>query len=287
VNASELKSLLIPMAPRSTRRLVAKSSLKAWQYLDLARQAFRLAHRQLADAIGITPESLDSSATFGARLSAVAKSGRLDAESHHPRLRQIRELVAASGSGATRLTDYGRLRKEKSVPEPDTTHAYIELGDINQHLGLIVEARISRGSDLPTRARRRVDAGTVVASSVAGSLAKVAQVPTDLDGAYASTGFFAWDAANGTRPELLLALLTSQVVQDQMTGLSSGTILQAVSADSIGQVVVPILEPAVQDSIAEKITATRTNYDLATRSFQKATGAIDEYVDALNASLAS
>jgi type I restriction enzyme S subunit len=64
---------------------------------------------------------------------------------------------------------------------------YIDIGGIDSQR--IVETKRLRGEKAPSRARQIVKAGDVVLSTVRTYLKKTAVVPTELDGAIASTGF--------------------------------------------------------------------------------------------------
>ncbi len=66
---------------------------------------------------------------------------------------------------------------------------YIDLSAVDQHSKRIVEARKVLGSDAPSRARQIVATDDVLVSTVRPNLNGVAQVPCELDGATASTGF--------------------------------------------------------------------------------------------------
>jgi type I restriction enzyme, S subunit len=71
--------------------------------------------------------------------------------------------------------------------QPESRFTYIDIGGIDQHR--IAETKAYVGSEAPSRARQLVRAGDTVLSTVRTYLKKTALVPTDLDGATASTGF--------------------------------------------------------------------------------------------------
>lgn len=73
--------------------------------------------------------------------------------------------------------------------EPDGTFKYIDLSAVDQDAKQILGARIVLCSEAPSRARQLVAKGDVLVSTVRPNLNGVAQVPEELDGATASTGF--------------------------------------------------------------------------------------------------
>lgn len=71
----------------------------------------------------------------------------------------------------------------------DEAFNYIDLSAVDQDLKTITGAREVSCADAPSRARQIVRAGDVLVSTVRPNLNGVALVPTELDGATASTGF--------------------------------------------------------------------------------------------------
>jgi type I restriction enzyme S subunit len=71
----------------------------------------------------------------------------------------------------------------------DETFNYVDLSAVDQDLKTITGARAVHCADAPSRARQIVRVGDVLVSTVRPNLNGVALVPTELDGATASTGF--------------------------------------------------------------------------------------------------
>lgn len=72
---------------------------------------------------------------------------------------------------------------------PDDTFSYIDIESIDRENKMIAGASVITGCDAPSRARQLVKAGDVLVSTVRPNLNAVAQVPDELNGATASTGF--------------------------------------------------------------------------------------------------
>jgi type I restriction enzyme S subunit len=75
------------------------------------------------------------------------------------------------------------------VQAPDEDITYIDLSSVENEHKAIVDSRSVRGEEAPSRARQIVKSGDIIVSTVRPNLNGVAQVPEELDGATASTGF--------------------------------------------------------------------------------------------------
>ncbi len=73
--------------------------------------------------------------------------------------------------------------------DPDGIFTYIDLSAVDQNDKIIVGAREIQCVEAPSRARQVVRAGDILVSTVRPNLNAVARVPSELDGATASTGF--------------------------------------------------------------------------------------------------
>lgn len=71
----------------------------------------------------------------------------------------------------------------------DSDFAYVDIGAIDQDRKAIGGIDLVAGANAPSRARQVVASGDVLVSTVRPNLNAVAEVPPDLDGAIASTGF--------------------------------------------------------------------------------------------------
>ncbi len=92
------------------------------------------------------------------------------------------------------LSEIGALVEQVStwVPErddPDGAFMYIDLSAVDQDAKVVSGARELACAEAPSRARQLVRAGDVLVSTVRPNLNGVARVPSEFDGATASTGF--------------------------------------------------------------------------------------------------
>jgi type I restriction enzyme S subunit len=92
-------------------------------------------------------------------------------------LRAVGEVVETVSSWAPERDD------------PDGVFTYVDLSAVDQDAKVVSGARELPCSEAPSRARQLIRAGDVLVSTVRPNLNGVAHVPTELDGATASTGF--------------------------------------------------------------------------------------------------
>jgi hypothetical protein len=188
--------------------------------------------------------------TFVRRYSEAAHSRRIDAEHFQPKFLELRERIRNYPAGFCPIKHIAINSQETIDPAamPEREFQYIELANINQTIGVIEGSNQIRGKEAPSRARMVLRSGDVIASSVQGSLDKVALVSDEYHGAVGSTGFFVLrprTVQNG----YLLALTKSLVVREQMLCEATGTILSAVSANALGNIIVPDVPPEKREEI--------------------------------------
>ena len=123
---------------------------------------------------------------------------------------------------------------------PDKIFSYVELADIDSSIGIIYGSNEIKGEEAPSRARRILRKNDVIASSVEGSLEKVALVDEEYEGSLASTRFFQFRSIK-IFPEVLLVLSKSMVLQTQLKKECTGTILTAVPNEALKRILIPII----------------------------------------------
>src|SRR4051812_29619614 len=72
---------------------------------------------------------------------------------------------------------------------PEQQFQYVDIGSIDNDRNVIAKPKLVLGRDAPSRARRRIEPGDVLFSTVRTYLRNVAIVPESLDSQLASTGF--------------------------------------------------------------------------------------------------
>lgn len=83
------------------------------------------------------------------------------------------------------ITQYSTVDPTKY---PDTPFTYVDIGAIDNETQTIRAPRVILGKDAPSRARRKIQEGDILFSTVRTYLKNIAVVPHELDGAVTSTG---------------------------------------------------------------------------------------------------
>lgn len=179
---------------------------------------------------------------------------RVDAEYFQPVYEQLTRRVLDYQNGCTPLLGCIETVRADFDPirYPDSSFRYVELADIDASIGVIHSAGEVKGDEAPSRARRVLKRGDILVSSVEGSLDKVALVDEEHEDSLASTGFFQFRAGT-IRPEVLLVLSKSIILQAQLKRECAGTILTAVPNESLKRILVPALSPEIQQEITSFI----------------------------------
>jgi len=241
-----------------------------------SRSLYQQAEQLLLSELGLQNCKPAHTLAYVRNYSQAARARRIDAEYFQPKYAELRVHIRNYAYGYLKITDIAKNSDETIEPraQPEKDFDYIELADINQVIGTIESANAIKGKDAPSRARMLLRSGDVIASTVEGSLDKVALVSEEHDGAIGSTGFFV------LRPRTvaggyLLALTESPIVQEQMRCESSGTILAAVPSKSLRNIIVPNIPPDEQDEIAALVQQSHAARREAKMLLDKAKRAVE------------
>ena len=189
--------------------------------------------------------------SFIKNFSDTQSARRIDAEYFQPRYDEVVERIRQYKNGYKPLGEIIGVKDNTFQPKDDVAYRYIELANIaaNGNINGFIEAQ---GKELPARARRKVNAGDVIVSTIEGSLLSIALIRDDLDNALCSTGFFVVNSEK-INSETLLVLLKSLIGQLQLKKGCSGTILTAIGDDEFKGIILPDLPVGIQNDIKKKI----------------------------------
>ena len=256
LTTAHLKSLDVPIfSSLSTEisRILDKSELLS----QSASEKYITTENFLLSFLGMMNATLsqDSFAEKSLKKSFMM-SGRLDAEYYQEKYEVLETLLNGETHKFT-------IHDSNFDPRSDIEYRYIELSNIGS-TGNITGATIDIGAELPTRARRKVEAGQVIVSSIEGSLSSCALITDEYDGALCSTGFYVVDSKN-YNPETLLVLFKSLPIQALLKKRCSGTILTGINKDEMKSLPLPTVDADTQAAIA---TNVRNSFDLRHKSEQ-------------------
>ena len=137
---------------------------------------------------------------------------------------------------------------------PDDSFVYIDLSAVDQAAKAITGARDMPCTEAPSRARQLVAAGDVLVSTVRPNLNAVAQVPSEFDGATASTGFCVLRPRPGALDgAYLLHWVRSPRFVSEMVRRATGASYPAVSDRIILESSLPLPPLPEQRRIAEML----------------------------------
>ena len=178
-------------------------------------------------------------------------AGRMDAEYFQPKYDDVVNAIMGYHGGWDTLGNLVDVNDLNFNPGDTAMYKYIELANIGGN-GEISGCTIAPGVALPTRARRKVEKGDVIVSSIEGSLGSIAMIDDEYDGALCSTGFYVVDS-RGFNSETLMVILKSIAGQLQLKKGCSGTILTAINQHEFRKVVLPIIPDYTQAEIRRKV----------------------------------
>ena len=280
LNYQNISRILIPIFSADFQNQIEKQVKTAESNLHNSQQILFQAEQLLLSELGLHAWKPRHTLTYVRSFSQVKQANRMDAEHFQPKYKELREIIRNYPCGYLKLIDIAVNSNETIEPRANPEHdfEYIELADINQTIGVIENAKIIKGKDAPSRARMLLRSGDIIASSVEGSLDKVALVSEEYDGAIGSTGFFV------LRPRTvssgyLLALIKSIIVREQMHCEASGTILSAVPAKSLKNIIVPNIPPEKQDEISALVQQSHTARREAKNLLEKAKRAVETAIE--------
>ena len=91
--------------------------------------------------------------------------------------------------------------------EPTKEFIYVDIGSIDNSSNVICQPKMFLGKDAPSRARRVVQKGDILFSTVRTYLKRIARVPLDLDGVLTSTGIAILRAGTAVHNDFLFHLV--------------------------------------------------------------------------------
>lgn len=248
VNPEEVKEIQIPLISKPLQKLIKKCFKSANLLRNSAITEYTVAESIMAQAFDL-PKPKENTILVSVKSLADSFSitGRLDAEYYQDDFERYNNALRTTNN----ISSLCKINDSNFLPKSDELYTYIELANVGM-IGNISCGEKQNGSDLPSRARRKVNAGQVIVSSVEGSLQSCALITEEYDGAICSTGFFVVES-DYINPETLLVLFKSQPIQALMKQRCSGTILTAISKDEFLSMPFPEIAVPIQKEIESKV----------------------------------
>ena len=138
---------------------------------------------------------------------------------------------------------------------PDRVFKYVDISSIDSRRNEIATHKEVLGSEAPSRARKPIEAGDILFSTVRTYLRNVAVVPPKYDGEIASTGFCVLRTHEEIDPRFVFYHLLTESFIQKISEKQRGISYPAVTDRDVYAEVVPLAPSAEQLRIVEKIEA--------------------------------
>lgn len=277
VNAEELKRVEIPLVSNDFQLEITTAFDNAFNYVQKSERKYQEAQNLFLSELGLLEWKPKHRLCFNKNYSDIEQEGRIDAEYYQPKYEEIINAIKGYPGGWDTLENLTQLKDINFQPVDDVDYIYIELANIAEN-GEIADCLVSRGQNLPSRARRKVATGDVIVSSVEGSLSSIALIEKEYDQALCSTGFHVINS-KVFNPEILLVLMRSTVGQLQLKKGCSGTILTAINRHEFGDIVLPLISEAKQLGIKQKVSESFNMRKQSTRVLECAKRAVETAIE--------
>ncbi|MDO8676500.1 MAG: restriction endonuclease subunit S [Candidatus Azambacteria bacterium] len=279
ITTDDIKQLLIFLPNDKDQEYIGQFAQQSRKELENSKNSYSQAENLLLEELGLKDFEFENELLWSVvNFSEVKKVNRIDAEYFQPKYENLESKIKKYTHKLLEMCIENVSAKFNPAKQPNKPFKYVELSNINASIGIIDGFSEMFGKEAPNRAKRVLKAGDVIVSSVEGSLEKVALVHEDQKDFLASTGFFQFRSKE-ILPEVLLILAKSVVFQWQLEKRCAGTILTAVSKESIKDVLVPILPKSTQQKIAELVRQSHEARKKAKQLLEEAKRKVEELIE--------
>lgn len=269
---SKVRNILIPKFESEYKEIVDSITIMAQKSLEKEKQLLIESNTILENELNVNINEIQSELSCIRYLSETEDLKRIDAEYFQPQYKYILDKVKNYKNGYGIVKEFMNIHNENYIPK-DIEYRYIELSDIGIN-GEITGCTVSIGTQLPTRARRKVREGDVIISSIEGSLNSIAYVDREFDNSICSTGFYIVSSEN-INSETILILFKSIIGQLQLKRGCSGTILTAINKDAFENILIPKIKIEVQNVIKKLVESAFNERKIAERILEVAKQSVE------------
>lgn len=252
VNPEEVKEMQIPILSMKLQNRLKEFLISASNKEKKSKGLYYSAEKLLLSELGL--ENFNPSnekISIKTLKESFLKTGRLDSEYYQPKYDDYLKKVLSYKNGYELLGKCCIIKDKNFMPKDDEEYRYIELANVRSN-AQITDCNILLGKELPTRARRKVNTGDVIVSSIEGSLESCALITEEYNNSLCSTGFYVVNSEK-LNSESLLTVFKSSLILNLMKKGCSGTILTNIAKEEFAKLPIPLLKQSVQDEIASYI----------------------------------
>lgn len=152
-----------------------------------------------------------------------------------------------------KLEEVCYINKETVKIKNEGEYHYIDISSINNENGNFDTGQAIEGKSLPSRARRAVQVGDVLLSTVRPYLKAYALIKELPDNPVASTGFAVLTPREGILSEWLYFILFTDFLQKQMESRMGKGAYPSINAQDVSELVIPLPDIETQSNIVKKI----------------------------------
>lgn len=252
LNCEEVGKLKIARFSKNFEDAIAEVNERSYKLNTLSNKKYINAENLLVAELGL--ENFNPSnekVSIKSLKESFLKTGRLDSEYYQVKYDDYLKKVFDYSEGYELVGECCNLKDKSYTPKDDKEYKYIELANVRSNAE-ITDCEIMMGKELPTRARRKVNTGDVIVSSIEGSLESCALITEEYNNSLCSTGFYVINS-DKLNSESLLTVFKSSLMFNLMKKGCSGTILTNITKDEFLKLPVPLLRSNIQEEIADYI----------------------------------
>ncbi|HCG5954832.1 TPA: restriction endonuclease subunit S [Vibrio parahaemolyticus] len=164
---------------------------------------------------------------------------------------------------------------------PQKELSYLDIGSINNELGIINQPKVLLGIDAPSRARQVVTPGDTIYSTVRPYLQAIAMVPSSLANPIASTGFCVLRPSEGINKKYLFYFVRSDQFLQAIVPLQRGVSYPAVRSKDVLSRDIPLPPTNEQNRIIDKLEELFSELDAGIEELKAAQIKLSQYRQSL------
>lgn len=245
----KIRELKIPNVSKEFQEKIENLVIDSDIKIKTSKEKYSKAENMLLSELGLKDFHPSSeNVSIKTLQESFLKTGRLDSEYYQVKYDDYLGKIYSYDNGYDLLGNCCTIKDKKFMPKKKEQYCYIELANVN-NFAEITDCNVFLGKELPTRARRKVNTGDVIVSSIEGSLESCALITKEYNNSLCSTGFYVINSKK-INSETLLILFKSFLMFNLMKKGCSGTILTSISNNEFVDLPIPIIKKEVQDEIA-------------------------------------
>ena len=212
--------------------------------------------------------------------SEIDKAKRFDAEYFQPKYDEIIKKIENYRGGFDIVKNVLNFNKKNFFPKENEFYNYVPLSKVSNS-GEIEITNKELGRDLPTRARRKVNTGEIILSSIEGSLETSALISKEHDNFIVSNGFYVFNSKK-INSETLLVLFKSKIMIEILKRISKGAILGGYDLESLQKIKIPIPPQSFQLRIEKIVKQAHRKQTQSKELYKEAENILLKDLDLLN-----